>query len=197
MACRVSEAQCQSAERFPCSTLCRLVERVWPVGKSWMRTTIPIEHSHHADANRSRPPPFGVPLGLEIQLANRYGEAALMAVRMETYGKTPSPAERWDDAVKKLYPTTPAGQKKSAPRLAFLGLCEAGLVKGIHGDAFASTSNRNKACAVEAVKLLAAGTHTTVSQLWAAVTAGEELQHASQMDVVLALWKNGLILAPA
>ncbi len=128
-------------------------------------------------------------------MANRYGEAALMAVRMETHGKPLTPGERWDDAVRRLYPTT-AGQKKSAPRLAFLGLCEAGLVKGIHGDAFASTKNRNKTFAVDAVKLLSAGSHKTVTQLWSAVTQEEEIAHASQMDVVLALWKNGLIIPP-
>jgi hypothetical protein len=125
-------------------------------------------------------------------MANRYGEAALMAVRMETFGKSPSPLARWEDTVKKLYPTTPIAQKKAAPRAAFLGLCEAGLVKGIHGDQFASP-NKNKTYAVEAVKLLSAGTHKTVTQLWAAVTDGEAIPHASQMDVVLALWKNGLI----
>jgi hypothetical protein len=128
-------------------------------------------------------------------MANRYGEAALMAVRMETYGKMLTPLQRWEDAVAKLYPTTPIGQKKSAPRAAFLGLCEAGLVKGIHGDAF-SSQNKNKAYAVEATALLAAGTHKTVSQLWAEVTQGEDIPHASQMDVVLALWKNGRLVPP-
>jgi len=125
-------------------------------------------------------------------MANRYGEAALMAVKMETYGKAITPAERWEDAVKKLYPTTPAGQKKSAPRLAFLGLCEAGLVKGIPVGQYAP-SNRHKNYATQAVELLTAGTHKTVTQLWSAVTAEEEVDHAAQMDVVLALWKNGLI----
>ena len=37
-------------------------------------------------------------------------------------------------------------------------------------------------------------THKTVSQLCGAVTEGEDVQHASQIDVVLALWKNGLIV---
>ena len=131
-------------------------------------------------------------------MANRYGEAALMAVRMETYGKALTPAERWDDAVKKLYPTTPAGQKKGGPRGAFVGLCEAGLVKGIAAGAGATLTSagyRNKAYAVNAVELLRAGTHKTVTQLWGAVTEGEPGDHASQMDVVLALWKNGLIVA--
>jgi hypothetical protein len=127
-------------------------------------------------------------------MANRYGEAALMAVRMETYGKALSPAERWDDAVKKLYPTSPAGQKKGAPRTAFVGLCDAGLVKGIAAGNY-NSGNRNKDYAIQAVKLLSAGTHKTVTQLWAAVTEDEEVQHGCQMDVVLALWKNGLIVA--
>ena len=125
-------------------------------------------------------------------MANRYGEAALMAVRMELYGKALNPGERWQDAVQKLYPT-PAGQKKNAPRAAFIGLCEAGLVKGIAGGDYAA-GNRNKDYAVAAVALLRAGTHKTVTQLWSAVTDGDGTEHACQMDVVLALWKNGLIV---
>lgn len=130
-------------------------------------------------------------------MANRYGEAALLAVRMETYGKALTAEDRWMDAVRKLYPTTPIGQKKSAPRAAFVGLCEAGLVKGlVAGETAPATSagNRNKAYAVAAVALLRAGTHKTVSQLWTAVTEDDGVEHNSQMDVVLALWKNGLIV---
>ena len=108
-------------------------------------------------------------------MANRYGEAALMAVKMETYGKAITPLERWDDAVRKLYPTTIAGQKKGGPRGAFLGLCEAGLVKGIPA-APSGSHNRNRVYAVK---------------------DGEEVPHASQMDVVMALWKNGLIAPDA
>ena len=131
-------------------------------------------------------------------MANRYGEAALMAVRMELYGKVLSPGERWEYAVRRAYPTTPIGQKKSGPRQAFVGLCEAGLVRGIEaGEVTPATSaaNRNKAYAVRAVELLRAGTHRTVTELWGAVTDGDEAEHASQMDVVLALWKNGLIVS--
>lgn len=130
-------------------------------------------------------------------MANRYGEAALLAVRMPTFGKALSAEERWTAAVRQVYPTTPIGQKKSGPRSAFLGLCEAGLVKGIEPgtpEPGPSSSTRNREFAVQAVQLLRAGTHTTVSQLWTAVTDGEAGAHASQMDVVLALWKNGLIV---
>jgi hypothetical protein len=129
-------------------------------------------------------------------MANRYGEAALLAVRMETYGKALTAAERWQDAVGKLYSTSPISQKKSGPRNAFLGLCEAGLVKGIAAVATAGSSagQANKAYAVKAVGLLRAGTHKTVSQLWAEVNEDGTQEHGSQMDVVLALWKNGLIV---
>lgn len=126
-------------------------------------------------------------------MANRYGEAALLAARMETYGKALTAAERWQDAVKRLYPTTPAGQKKAGPRAAFVGLCEAGLVKGVTVGPL-TTPNRNKDYAVEAVRLLREDGRLSVSQLWSAVAEGERDQHGSEMDVVLALWKNGLIV---
>ena len=129
----------------------------------------------------------------ESTMANRYGEAALLAVRMDTYGKAFSPLERWNDAVQKLYPTSPSAQKKGGPRSAFLSLCESGLVKGIVACQYAP-SNKHKPYATRAVSLLVAGTHKNVSSLWAEVTDGEDIPHSSQMDVVLALWKNDLII---
>ena len=97
-------------------------------------------------------------------MANRYGEAALIAARMETYGKAVTPASRWEQATAKLYPTSPSSQRKGGPRLAFLSLCEAGLVKGIPPGQYAP-SNKSKAYALRAVALLNAGTHKTVNTL--------------------------------
>jgi hypothetical protein len=129
-------------------------------------------------------------------MANKYGEAALIAARLDVPERVTA-AERWDVAVRQLYPEKPYMQKKSAPKAVFLALCEAGVVKGVAGSRLpgvgAPTSNRNAAYALRAVELLRAGTHRTVTALWAELTEGEELPHAAQMDVVLALWKNGLI----
>jgi hypothetical protein len=125
-------------------------------------------------------------------MANKYGEAALIAARLEV-PQSVTAAERWDVAVRQLYPEKPYMQKKSAPKSVFLGLCGAGLVKGVAASE-AAGANRNGEYAVKAVELLRAGTHRTVTALWAEVTAGEEVPHAAQMDVVLALWKNGLII---
>jgi hypothetical protein len=94
-----------------------------------------------------------------------------------------------------LYPTSPAAREKSCPRGAFLGLCEEGLVKGIPaGDYTASTDD--KAYAVNAAALLAGGDQNwSISTLWHAVANNPEKTHSNQMDIVLALWKNGLILS--
>jgi hypothetical protein len=125
-------------------------------------------------------------------MANRYGEAALMAARQVGSGPA-QPEARWQNAMEKLYPTSPAAQKRSCPRGAFLGLCEAGLIKGITAGHY-SASKENKDYAVRAVELLAEGTQSlSISGLWRAVTSNSEKEHNHQMDVVLALWKNNLI----
>jgi len=129
-------------------------------------------------------------------MANKYGEAALIAARMGTYGKAITPQQRWQEATQKLYPTSPSAQRKGGPRFAFLSLCEAGLVTGISPGQYAP-SNKDKSYALRAVALLKAGTHKTVTTLWAEVTDGEDIPHNSQMDVVLALWKNDLIVRGA
>ena len=127
-------------------------------------------------------------------MANRYGEAALIAARL---GSPPSisPMERWENAMLKLYPTSPIARKKGCPRGAYLGLCEEGLVKGIPAGRY-TTSRDNKAYAVRAVALLTEGTQLrSTSALWRAVTNGAEKAHNSQMDIVLALWNNDLIIS--
>jgi hypothetical protein len=105
-----------------------------------------------------------------------------------------SPAKRWQNATEKVYPTSVSAQKKGCPRGAFLGLCEAGLVKGIPAGNYTS-SKHNKGYALQAVELLNDDTQRwSVSELWREVSADPEKAHNSQIDVVLALWKNGLIV---
>lgn len=125
-------------------------------------------------------------------MANRYGEAALLTARAEAECRS-HPGERWSEVIQGLYATSPTAQRKSGPRHAFLSLYEAGLVKGIPPGQYAP-SNKDKGYAMRAVSLLEAGTHKTVNSLWTEVTDGEDVPHAGQMDVVLALWKNGLIV---
>jgi hypothetical protein len=125
-------------------------------------------------------------------MANRYGEAAILAARQGVYGM--NAIDRWESALEKLYPTSPAARKKSAPRGAFLGLCEEGMVKNIPAGEYVKAKD-DKAYAVDAVKLLLAGEQRwSRSALWQAVTKGAAVEHDGQIDIVLALWNNDLIV---
>ena len=104
-------------------------------------------------------------------MANRYGEAAIMAARQESPADV-SPVARWESAMMTLYPTSSSARKKGCPRGAFLGLCEEGLVRGIPAGRY-TASKDNKDYAVRAAALLTAGT-----QRWS----------------TSALWNNGLIV---
>jgi hypothetical protein len=126
-------------------------------------------------------------------MANRYGEAALLAAG-QGFSASSNPVVRWDNAMQKLYPTSPTARKKGRPRGAFLGLCEEGLVKGIPAGRYSATKD-NKTYAVQAVALLIEGKQSwSVSGLWRAVANDPEKVHDSQMDIVMALWKNNLIV---
>ena len=128
-----------------------------------------------------------------FEVANRYGEAALLAARGNSAAGV-DPVVRWESAMQKLYPTSPVARKKGCPRGAFLGLCEEGLVKGIPAGRY-TASKDNKGYAVRAAELLIEGKQDwSTSSLWRAVTDDPEKTHNSQMDVVMALWKNDLIV---
>jgi len=127
-------------------------------------------------------------------MANRYGEAALMATRESSSAAGISPVARWESAMQRLYPSSPTARRRSCPRGAYLGLCEEGLVKGIPPGRYAASKD-NKAYAVRAAALLTEGKQSwSTSTLWQAVTNDPASTHSSQMDIVLALWKNGLIV---
>jgi hypothetical protein len=126
-------------------------------------------------------------------MANRYGEAAIMAARTGSAAGA-KPDACWENAMERLYPTSPTARKKGCPRGAFLGLCEEGLVKGIPAGRYTSSLD-NKGYAVRAAELLREGKQSwSTSLLWRAVTDDPEKIHNSQMDVVMALWKNNLIV---
>tara|TARA_R110002072_G_scaffold36000_1_gene105925 strand:+ start:579 stop:989 length:411 start_codon:yes stop_codon:yes gene_type:complete len=118
---------------------------------------------------------------------NKYGTAAIKAAK-----EGENPIESWEKATKVLFKSSDS-QKKSCPKSAFLGLCEAGLVKDIPKGNYVK-SIKNKEYALKAVEILRQNTETTFSpkELWKKLDL-EDKNHNSQMDVVLGLWENGLI----
>lgn len=124
---------------------------------------------------------------------SKYGEAAVMAVQFLEQGVTSDPADAWEKAVCKLFPTSSALQNKGCPKGAFLGLCSDGLVAGIPEGEY-SRSNKNKRYAVKAVEILRANKFIASQPelLWKKV-AGSTIGHNHQMDVVVSLWGSNLV----
>jgi hypothetical protein len=130
----------------------------------------------------------------------KYGRVALRATHLVRERSCRSPVEAWSVAVREVFPTSPTSQKKGCPKGAYLGLCEAGLVDRIPRGTY-TDSEDNKAYAVEAVRLLLRDPSLAdpgardggALKLWMAVMNGECKTPNGQMDVVLALWSEGLI----
>ena len=119
---------------------------------------------------------------------NQYGEVAITVAK-----ENGNPEDNWKAEVKNAFPNSESSQKKSCPKSAFLGLCEEGFIKGISKGKY-TRSIDNKAYAVKAIDILKQNTQTTFSpkELWEKLELGDK-RHNSQMDVVLALWYEGLI----
>lgn len=121
---------------------------------------------------------------------NPYGVAAVEATAL---ARDVSPAIGWQRAVERTFPNSKSQQVKSCPRGAFLGLCEAGLIKGIPSGSY-TRSQLNKQYAVRGVTLLRQRPELVDDALvlWRDIV-GIEKAHNGQMDVVLGLWTAGLI----
>jgi hypothetical protein len=127
---------------------------------------------------------------------NKYAQAALRAVELLHENTVESPAKAWSTATGEFFGQGSWGQKKGCPKNTFLGLCEEGLVKGVPPGIYNYRQNsKNKGYALKAVQLIKTQSEllNDVNGLWGRVLGGEEMSHNYQMDVVIALWENGLI----
>jgi hypothetical protein len=124
---------------------------------------------------------------------NGYGKTAVKAVILYANGKASSIVDAWEIAARENF-STPSSQTKACPRTTFLGVCESGLVVGVPAGEYNSKLSENKKYGIKAIGLLRhnpelVGDHAL---LWKKI-GNEALKYNSQMDVVSALWKNGLI----
>jgi len=130
-----------------------------------------------------------------------YAISSINAAKLAAETNT-SPIEAWEKSVKEEFPHSMNSQLKCCPKNAFLGLCEDGYVKGIKPNKY-TRSNLNKQYGIIAVQIL--GENKTKSYtslyLWKEVlkrlNADRLKQHNNQMNVVLALWNEGLIKMPS
>jgi hypothetical protein len=129
---------------------------------------------------------------------NKYGVVALKAVELLRMNEQSEPLATWNEVASEVFGVGSSSQRKGCPKNAFLGLCEAGMVKGIErgNDAKRSASQKNKGYAIRAVQLLKVKPELADDKvkLWKEVVGDVHLTHNSQMDVVIALWTNNLII---
>lgn len=117
----------------------------------------------------------------------KYGEAATNAIAL-VLKEGKAPKEAWHQAAQYVF-DGPSAQKKGCPRGAFLGLCEAGIVKGIPKGKY-TKSVKNKEYGLHGYTILQEHPELAdaPNELWARVAEGE-IRHNSQMDVVIAVWQ--------
>lgn len=119
---------------------------------------------------------------------NNYGKTA-----KEVVTKGGDPIKLWKIAVERNF-TSESAKIKGCPKNTFLGLCEAGFVKGIPKGNY-TKSVKNKEYALQAIEILKRSDNKKFApkELWSELNLGDK-RHNSQMDVVLALWNEGLIV---
>lgn len=132
-------------------------------------------------------------LGKALIIMGKHGESAVIAAR-NCKRTSSSPRSAWTLAVAQIFPDSESCRKKSCPRGAFLGLCEAGFVVGVPPGDYIGP-NLNADYAIVALKLLRRDPSlaTTASSLWRRVASSSLMKHNQQMDVVLSLWHENLL----
>lgn len=104
-------------------------------------------------------------------------------------------SQGWEDfALKTGFPQSSA--KKGCPKSAFLALCQKGFISGIPAGYYTS-SKKNGKYAVEAARILQnnPALRNNPGELWYSIP-DHPGTYNQQMDVVCALWNEGLIHIP-
>jgi hypothetical protein len=130
----------------------------------------------------------------------KYGDTAVHTTELLREG-CESAQEAWRAIVEDVFPDAPEARDKACPREAFLGLCAAGLIRGVSPNTCTEPSRSpNRRYSITAVRLLTSDpnlAHGSKIGLWRRVIKelGMDLKKKpnEQMEVVLALWERGLI----
>ena len=125
----------------------------------------------------------------------KFGETAVLAAELMRKHANKIGSDAWEVAVARKFPKSPSARAKSCPRGAFLGLCAAGLIRSIPSELSAKFTSTSGTYAVEAVGMLREDESLAAKgpkELWMLTSGADKVQN-HQMDVVLTLWRHGLI----
>ena len=125
---------------------------------------------------------------------NLYGKTAVKAVELFAY--THDIKKAWTEAVQE-FTNSHSARVKGCPKNTFFGLCYAGQIRGISIQPPQGKKSKNAEYAILAIHLLKKDMSwaNKKAELWAEIQKiiGEEKKHNNQLDVVIALWNEGLI----
>ncbi len=124
-----------------------------------------------------------------------YGQAAIRATEYFLQSKATSLEEAWQSAIAE-FSAKLSSRRKSCPKNAFLGLCEAGVISGIvRGKYDAPSNNKNGRYAVKAYRVLQSEPNLSRDKaaLWTRAVQPEAKKENEQMDVVISLWNKKLL----
>ncbi len=122
---------------------------------------------------------------------NKYAEAALMVVTDCSGKDSPDIRSAWGNAINTL-----SVYDEGCPKVAFIGLCLEGMVKGIPANSYGlKRGAKNKRYAVDAAKLLLSGHDMDIPSLWEKVT-DKKIVHHGQINIVIRLYQAELLQFP-
>ena len=137
-------------------------------------------------------------------LREGYGRVSIKATRhIQQTGTGDNPREAWDKIAGEIFGYGTSSANKGCPRSAYLGLCEDGLIVGVsRGNYIFARDDKkhNKVYAVHTVHMLRKNPCLADNKprtLWNKVMhdiGKTGINHNNQMDVVLALWHEGMIV---
>ncbi len=125
-----------------------------------------------------------------------YGEVAVEVTKRISGKERFDIYRMWERIVRENFQTESL-IRNTSPRGVYLGLCESGLIVGIEAGRYSKKClKQSKEYALAAVELLKRDSlygGMTPGELWREVEKTGK-NHNHQMDVVIALWKAGMIL---
>jgi hypothetical protein len=123
---------------------------------------------------------------------NQFAKAAIKAVKLCRENTEASPLEMWQQAINELSSSDNV-RKKGCPRNTFLGLCSDGLIKGILAGEYIDSVERIYARKAVGILRKNPSLADSLGELWIEIGNGGKSRD-SQMEIVVALWKEGEIM---
>lgn len=124
----------------------------------------------------------------------RYDDVVEEIEKQIEQNPSPTPRETWNEAIGKVFRHSPSSRAQGCPRDTFLSSCEMGVVEDVPEGTY-TRSEKNEEYVTRALRTLREAPTLVDDRagLWEIATDGANIQPNSQMDVLVALRRRGMI----